>query len=86
MCRGCNCPSNYCKEKRYNMSVSAFLLICSLNGAMDKQGIYFRSAVSCMDFKRILSKQSYRRNDEDIVYECICKLVPRVNPKKVKVY
>lgn len=68
------------------MSVSAFLLICSMNGLMDKQGIYFRSAVSCMDFKSILSNQSYKRNDEEFVYECICKLVPKVNPNKVRVY
>lgn len=68
------------------MSVSAFLLICSLNGVMDKQGIYFRSAVSCIDFSTLLSKQSYKRDDEVIVYECICKLVPRIDPKKVRVY
>ena len=67
--------------------MTVFLLICSLNGDIDKQGgIYFKSAVSCLDFSTLLSKQSYRRNDEDIVYECICKLVPRVDPKKVKVY
>ena len=67
--------------------MTVFLLICSLNGDIDKQGgIYFKSAVSCLDFSTLLSKQSYRRNDEDIVYECICKLVPRVNPDKVRVY
>ena len=68
------------------MSVSAFLLICSLNGVIDKTGIYFRSATSCMDFKKILSNQSYKRKEEEVVYECICKLVPKVNPNKVRVY
>ena len=68
------------------MNVSAFLLLCSLNGVVDKSGIYFRSATSCMDFKQLLSGQSYKRGSEDQLYQCMCKLVPKVNPNKVKVY
>tara|TARA_X000001316_G_C921585_1_gene36072 strand:+ start:1258 stop:1461 length:204 start_codon:yes stop_codon:yes gene_type:complete len=65
---------------------TAFLLICSLNGVIDKQGIYFRNANSCMDFKQLLSNQSYMKNDDKYLYECICKLVPQIDSNKVRVY
>ena len=67
--------------------MSAFLLICTLNGFLDQGGgVYFRNANDCMNFKDILSGQSYMKNDEKQVYDCMCKLVPKIDEKKVRVY
>ena len=66
--------------------MSAFLLICTLIGFVDQGGIYFRNANSCMNFKEILSGQTYMKNDEKQVYDCMCKLIPQVDEGKVKVY
>tara|TARA_B100000768_G_C11239929_1_gene359021 strand:+ start:663 stop:863 length:201 start_codon:yes stop_codon:yes gene_type:complete len=66
--------------------MSAFLLICTLNGIIDKGGVYFRNANDCMNFKDILSGQSYMKNDEKQVYDCMCKLVPKIDEGKVRVY
>ena len=68
--------------------MSAFLLICTLNGIINNGdgGIYFRNANECMNFKNILSGQSYIKNDEKQVYDCMCKLVPNINPEKVRIY
>jgi len=68
--------------------MSAFLLICTLNGIINNGdgGIYFRNANECMNFKNILSGQSYMKNDEIQIYDCMCKLVPNINPEKVRIY
>ena len=67
--------------------MSAFLLVCTLNGfIVNGGGIYFRNANECMNFKEILSGQSYMKNDEKQVYDCMCKLVPQVDEGKVRVY
>tara|TARA_B110000902_G_C14235727_1_gene560516 strand:- start:1083 stop:1289 length:207 start_codon:yes stop_codon:yes gene_type:complete len=68
--------------------MSAFLLICTLNGIVGNGdgGIYFRNANECINFKEILSGQSYMKKDKPQVYECMCKLIPEVDPKKVQVY
>lgn len=65
---------------------TAFLLICSLNGVMDREGIYFRNASTCIDFSQMLSNQSYMKDNEKFTYNCMCKLVPNINSKKVRVY
>ena len=67
--------------------MTVFLLICSLSGVISKEGgIYFRNANECINFKEMLSGQSYMKKDEKQVYECMCKLIPKVDPKKVQVY
>ena len=66
--------------------MTAFILACYLNGVADRDGIYFRSAASCMDFSQMLSNQTYMKDNEKFTYECICKLVPQVDNKKVRVY
>ena len=66
--------------------MTAFILACYLNGVADRDGIYFRSAASCMDFRQMLSNQTYMKDDEKFTYECICELVPYVNKDKVRVY
>ena len=66
--------------------MTAFILACYLNGVADRDGIYFRSAASCMDFSQMLSNQTYIKDNEKFTYECICKLVPYVNKDKVRIY
>ena len=67
--------------------MTAFLLICSLSGVISKDGgIYFQNARECINFKEMLSGQSYMKKDKPQVYECMCKLIPEVDPKKVQVY
>jgi hypothetical protein len=65
--------------------MTAFMLACYLNGVAEG-GIYFRSVADCVMFSKYLSKQEYSVNGEAQIYECICKLVPKVNDKKVRVY
>ena len=66
--------------------MTVFILACYLNGVADRDGIYFRSAASCMNFRQMLSNQTYMKDDEKFTYECICKLVPYVNKDKVRIY
>tara|TARA_B100000900_G_scaffold218977_1_gene185576 strand:- start:375 stop:575 length:201 start_codon:yes stop_codon:yes gene_type:complete len=66
--------------------MTAFMLACYLNGVAQGQ-IYFRNVADCTFYTEYLSEQTYDSPIGDkVTYECICKLVPRVNPKKVKVY
>ena len=65
--------------------MTAFMLACYLNGVAEG-AIYFRSAADCVMFSNYLSNQEYRIKGETQIYECICKLVPKINEKKVKVY
>ena len=66
--------------------MTAFMLACYLNGVA-QGAIYFRSVNDCTYYTKFLSEQEY--DDEmgqKVTYECICKLVPQVNEKKVRVY
>ena len=53
---------------------------------MAEGAIYFRNVNDCFRFEKKLSNQTYMKNNEEQVYDCICKLIPKVDPKKVKVY
>ena len=53
--------------------MTAFMLACYLNGMADRDGIYFRSAASCMDFSQMLSNQTYMKDNEKYTYEYIKK-------------
>tara|TARA_R100001509_G_C4706261_1_gene161753 strand:- start:131 stop:331 length:201 start_codon:yes stop_codon:yes gene_type:complete len=66
--------------------MTAFMLACYLGGAA--QGtIYFRSINDCIYYTKYLNEQKYKdETGKTIIYECICKLIPRVNEKKVRVY
>ena len=49
--------------------------------------IYFQSVNDCTYYTKFLSEQEYNtETGQKQVYKCICKLVPQVNPDKVKVY
>ena len=66
--------------------MTAFMLACYLNGVA-QGAIYFRSVSDCTYYTRYLSEQQYdNQTGQTVIYKCICKLVPRVNEKKVRVY
>ena len=65
--------------------MTAFMLACYLNGVA-QGAIYFRNVADCTFYTEYLSKQTYDSAGENMEYNCICKLVPRVDEKKVRVY
>ena len=66
--------------------MTAFMLACYLNGVA-QGAIYFRSVSDCTYYTRYLSEQQYdNQTGQTVIYKCICKLVPRVNEKEVRVY
>ena len=66
--------------------MTAFMLACYLNGSLNG-AIYFKSVSDCSYYSKFLSEQTYdSATGENMSYECICKLVPQVDDKKVRVY
>ena len=66
--------------------MTAFMLACYLNGVA-QGAIYFRNVADCTFDTEYLSNQTYdSATGENMEYNCICKLVPRVDEKKVRVY
>ena len=66
--------------------MTAFMLACYLNG-VSQGGIYFRNVTDCTFYTKYLSNQTYDTvTGEKATYKCICKLVPQVDDKKVRVY
>ena len=66
--------------------ITSFLLLCTLNGTVTEGGIYFRNVNDCMSFKETLNNQSFMKKNKPQLYECMCKLIPKVDPKKVQIY
>jgi len=66
--------------------MTAFMLFCTLNGFVDEGAIYFRNVNDCLRFEKKLSNQTYMKNNKEQIYDCICKVIPNIDPKKVKVY
>ena len=66
--------------------MTAFMLACYLNGGA-QGAIYFKSVNDCTYYTKFLSEQEFDSElGEKQTYKCICKLVPQVNEKKVRVY
>ena len=66
--------------------MTAFMLACYLNGVA-QGAIYFRNVADCTFYREYLSNQTYdSATGENMEYNCICKLVPRVDEEKVRVY
>tara|TARA_R110000851_G_scaffold81195_1_gene178266 strand:- start:72 stop:269 length:198 start_codon:yes stop_codon:yes gene_type:complete len=65
--------------------MTAFMLVCYL-GLQVEGGIYFKDVNNCISFKKKLHNQVIMKNNKEEVYQCMCKLVPTIDPKKVKVY
>ena len=66
--------------------MTAFMLACYLNGVA-QGAIYFRNVADCTFYTEYLSNQTYdSATGENMEYNYICKLVPRVDEEKVRVY
>tara|TARA_A100001515_G_scaffold120135_1_gene102985 strand:+ start:826 stop:1026 length:201 start_codon:yes stop_codon:yes gene_type:complete len=66
--------------------MTAFMLACYLNGVA-QGAIYFKSVSDCTYYTKFLSNQQFdNETGQTVIYKCICKLVPQVNDKKVRVY
>lgn len=61
------------------------MLMCYLNNVFDS-GIYFKSINDCLYYSEKLSDQNINVPVSVENYECMCKLIPNVDNKKVKVY
>jgi len=66
--------------------MTAFMLFCTLNGFVDEGAIYFKNINDCLRFEKKLSNQTYMKNNKEQVYDCICKVIPNIDPKKVRIY
>ena len=65
--------------------ITAFMMACYMNGIV-QGAIYFKSVSDCTDYKKVLNNQQFIKGNETNTYTCICKLVPSIDPDKVKVY
>ena len=65
--------------------MTAFMLACYMNGVL-QGAIYFKSAVDCTFYSKELSGQRFDTPTGSEEYNCMCKLVPNINPDKVRVY
>jgi hypothetical protein len=65
--------------------MTAFMLICYLNDVLNG-GIYFKNINDCLYFSERLSNQSINVPIKVEKYQCMCKLIPNIDDKKVKVY
>jgi hypothetical protein len=66
--------------------VTAFMLACYLNGVLEG-AIYFKSVSDCSYYSKFLSEQEFdSATGNTMIYKCICKLVPKVDQNKVRVY
>ena len=62
------------------------MLMCYLNEVFNG-GVYFKNVNDCLYYSRYLGDQTYDSADgKQIIYECMCKVVPNVDTKKVRVY
>ena len=65
--------------------MTAFMLACYLNGAL-QGSIYFKSVKDCSYYSENLSGQQLETQNGTKEYKCICKLVPKIDEKKVRIY
>ena len=61
------------------------MLVCYL-GLQVEGGIYFKDVNNCISFKKKLHNQVIMKNNKEEVYQCMCKLVPTIDPDKVRIY
>ena len=62
------------------------MLACYMNGVA-QGAIYFRSVNDCTHYTKYLSEETYDSATGDkVIYQCICKVVPQIDEKKVRVY
>jgi hypothetical protein len=65
--------------------VTAFVLACYIGLKMEGS-IYFKNVNDCMHYKNALHNQTIMKKEEEQTYQCMCKLVPQIDPDKVRIY
>jgi|TARA_R110001583_G_scaffold25249_4_gene91526 hypothetical protein len=65
--------------------MTAFMLVCYLGLKMEG-GIYFKDVNNCLSYKERLHNQTIMKDEKEELYQCMCKLIPTIDSKKVKVY
>ena len=65
--------------------MTAFMLACYM-GSVVQGAIYFKSVKDCSFYSENLSGQIFDTPNGKQEYNCLCKLVPKIDPKKVRVY
>jgi len=61
------------------------MLICYLGLKMEGS-VYFKNINDCLSYKNKLHNQTIFKGKKEQIYQCMCKLVPKVDPKEVEVY
>ena len=61
------------------------MLICFL-GVKTEGYIHFKNVNDCLNFKGKLHNQVIEKNNEEQIYQCMCKLVPNIDPDKIRIY
>jgi len=61
------------------------MLMCYV-GIQMEGGIYFKNVNDCMHYRNALHNQTIMKGEKEELYQCMCKLIPTVDSKKVKVY
>jgi hypothetical protein len=64
--------------------VTAFMLVCFLGVKMEGY-IYFKNINDCIAYKDRLHNQVIEKNNEEQIYQCMCKLIPEVKDN-VRIY
>jgi uncharacterized beta-barrel protein YwiB (DUF1934 family) len=65
--------------------MTVFMLMCYLNDVFNG-GIYFKNINDCIYYAEKLTNQKINVPIKVENYKCMCKLIPSLNDKKVKVY
>jgi len=61
------------------------MLICYLGLKMEGS-VYFKNINDCLSYRNKLHNQTIFKGKKEQIYQCMCKLVPKVDPKEVEVY
>jgi len=65
--------------------LTAFFLVCFL-GLKLEGGIYFKDVNHCLMYKDKLHDQVVMKGQDEEKYQCMCKLIPNIDPNTVQVY
>jgi hypothetical protein len=49
-------------------------------------GIYFKDVNNCLSYKKRLHNQTIMKGKEEETYQCMCKLIPKIDPEIVEIY
>jgi len=61
------------------------MLICYL-GLKIEGSVYFKNINDCLSYKNKLHNQTIFKGKKEQIYQCMCKLIPTIDPKSVKIY